>query len=411
MRECKDAFNSFVRGMRGSPFAVRYWDGTETLANSDGASPQFTLRIKDEHVLKAILKNPSLGFGESFTDGELEVEGSLETCLTTAATTDWSHVHIGLGDALRLTLERLRPIDAIGQSRRNAEQHYNLENEFYRLWLDERMQYTCAYFHHPGESLEQAQVNKLDHVCRKLRLQPGERVLETGSGWGGFAIYAAQQYGVFVRAFNVASEQVRYARAWAEREGLSDRVEFVDDDYRNATGMYDKFASIGMLEHVGVANYDAFGRLIRERLRPEGFGVIHFIGHSAPMQTDPWIGTRVFPGGYMPTLHEVTPLFEENGLMIEDVEYLRLHYGRTLEHWRDRYEAHQTEIEAMFDERLYRKYRLYITGSIVSFKTGATTLYQITFTNGPTNRLPLTRKHLHLERESALAEPTWNGMT
>ena len=181
------------------------------------------------------------------------------------------------------------------------------------------MQYTCAYFDRPDQSLEDAQVNKLEHICRKLNLQPGDSVLETGSGWGGFAIHAARQYGVTVRSYNVATEQVRYARQWAEREGVSSLVDFVDDDYRNAKGVFDKFVSIGMLEHVGVNGYEAFGAIVRERLKPGGYGLLHFIGHSSPKPTDSWIGTHIFPGSHMPSLSEVTPLFEKNKLIIEDI--------------------------------------------------------------------------------------------
>jgi cyclopropane-fatty-acyl-phospholipid synthase len=273
--------------------------------------------------------------------------------------------------------------------------HYDIGNDFYRLWLDERMQYTCAYYADPAFTLEEAQVCKLDHVCRKLQLRPGEKVLEAGCGWGGLALHLAERYGVSVRAFNLSHEQVAYARDRARAAGLGQRVEFVEDDYRSATGTYDAFVSVGMLEHVGRENYGELGRVIDRCLTPVGRGLIHSIGRNAPRPLDPWITRRIFPGAYAPALSEMMSIFEPFALSVLDVENLRLHYARTLEHWLERFEHHVPRVAAMFDDRFVRMWRMYLAGSVAAFKTGALQLFQIVFARESNNDVPWTRRHMY----------------
>jgi cyclopropane-fatty-acyl-phospholipid synthase len=280
----------------------------------------------------------------------------------------------------------------LGTARHNVHHHYDLGNDFYRLWLDEEMVYTCAYFADPSRSLEEAQVAKMDRICRKLQLRPGERVVEAGSGWGAQALLMAKRYGVTVRAFNVSDEQVRYGRERARREGLSARVEFIEDDYRNITGTYDVFVSVGMLEHVGLPDYETFGRVIDRSLTPDGRGLLHFIGRNRPLPLNAWIRKRIFPGGYPPTLREVFDrVLEPRSMAVLDVENLRLHYAMTLEHWYRRFDDHAEQIAGMFDETFVRAWRLYLAGSKASFSTGWMQLFQVVFARGGSAAVPWSR--------------------
>lgn len=254
------------------------------------------------------------------------------------------------------------------------------------------MVYTCAYFRSPDTPLEAAQIAKMDLVCRKVRLSPGNRVVEAGCGWGSLALHMARRYRVTVRAFNLSSEQIAYARDRARAEGLGTRVEFIEDDYRNLGGKCDAFVSVGMLEHVGKANYGALGEVVDRTLSADGRGLLHFIGRNRPEPVNAWIRKRIFPGSYVPTLQEVFEgCFEPYDLAVLDVENLRLHYAKTLEHWRRRYLAAAHTVGAMFDAPFVRAWDLYLAGSQAAFVTGSMQLFQVVFARGGTNAIPWTR--------------------
>ena len=272
-----------------------------------------------------------------------------------------------------------------------------LANDFYRLWLDEQMVYTCAYYPLPETTLSEAQVAKLDYVCRKLRLKPGERVAEAGCGWGALALHMARKYGVSVQAYNLSTEQIQYARQKAQAEGLSDRVEFVQDDYRHMTGQFDAFVSIGMLEHVGPENYRAMGQLISRVLTPAGRGLIHSIGRNAARPLDPWTDKYIFPGAHPPSLREMMDLFEDSGFSVMDFENLRLHYARTCADWLARFEHQSAAVAKMFDERFVRMWRLYLAASSVTFENGDLQLFQVVFSREVNNSLPWTRADWYAE--------------
>jgi len=257
------------------------------------------------------------------------------------------------------------------------------------------MAYTCAYYPTPAATLDEAQVAKMDHVCRKLQLKPGESVVEAGCGWGMLAMHMARRFGVRVRAFNISHEQIAWARERAEREGLSGRVEYVEDDYRNISGRYDAFVSVGMLEHVGIKNYTALGGVVQRCLGGRGRGFIHSIGRNRPAPLQPWIERRIFPGGHPPALSEMARIFEPWDLSILDVENLRLHYAQTLRHWLALFEGANERVRSMFDEKFVRMWRLYLAGSIAAFATGSLQLFQVLFAPGESNDVPWTRAHLY----------------
>jgi cyclopropane-fatty-acyl-phospholipid synthase len=257
------------------------------------------------------------------------------------------------------------------------------------------MVYTCAYFPTPEVSLEQAQVAKMEHVCRKLALRPGEAVIEAGCGWGSLALHMAKRFGVTVRAFNISRRQIEFAREAAEQHGLAGRVEFIEDDYRNVSGACDAFVSVGMLEHVGRPYYRELGRVIDRCLGRSGRGLIHSIGRNRPRPMSRWIERRIFPGAYPPTLREMMDIFEPFDFSILDVENLRLHYARTLEHWLERYEAAAERVGEMFDQPFVRAWRLYLAGAMVAFRTSSLQLFQVLFARGRSNEVPWTRAHVY----------------
>jgi cyclopropane-fatty-acyl-phospholipid synthase len=244
--------------------------------------------------------------------------------------------------------------------------------------------------------LDEAQIAKMDHVCRKLRLGANDTVVEAGCGWGSLALHMAGRYGTKVRAFNISKEQIAYARERAREKGLDGRVEFVEDDYRNIRGTYDAFVSVGMLEHVGRENYAELGRVISRCLSNEGRGLIHSIGRNRPEPLHPWIERRIFPGAYPPSLGEMMQIFEPSNLSVLDVENLRLHYARTLRDWLQLYEGVVDQVRDLFsDESFVRMWRLYLTGSVAAFETGVLQLFHVVFAKQDNNAIPLTRDHLY----------------
>ncbi len=381
----------------GNP-AIQFvlWNG-ERLPDSSTTLTK-RLHIHDRQTLWRLVCNPDLYFGDAYTQGSVEVEGDLvsflETLYRSAPKANQLHPFAKL---IWQWINRAGPNTAAG-SRSNIHHHYNLGNDFFQLWLDEEMVYTCAYFPTPTLSLELAQRAKLDYVCRKLQLQPGETVIEAGCGWGALARHMAKHYGVKVRAFNLSHEQVHFARERAAAEGLAGQIEYIEDDYRNITGRCDAFVSVGMLEHVGRDHYQALGGLIDRSLNLQGRGLIHSIARDQAYPMNAWIERRIFPGSYPPTLREMMDIFEPCGFSVLDVENLRLHYAKTLEHWLARFDAQQDLVRDRFDDDFVRAWRLYLAGSLAGFTTGWLQLFQIVFTRSGQNNIAWTRDHLYVDR-------------
>ncbi len=354
-----------------------------------------TVRLRDRGTLLSVLADPALGFGDAYADGRAQVDGDLVAFLEAMyrAVPDGGASR-GFPPRAGRWLERPRR-HTLKNARDNIWHHYDIGNAFYALWLGPTMAYTCAYYPTPSTTLDAAQVAKFDHVCRKLWLQPGETVIEAGCGWGGLALHMARHYGVRVRAFNISREQLAFARERARAEGLDGQVEFVEDDYRNITGRCDAFVSVGMLEHVGVANYAELGGVIARCLESHGRGLVHSIGRNRPARLHPWIEKRIFPGAQPPALSEFMRIFEPHDLSVLDVENLRLHYARTLTDWKALYDAAEDRVQAMFDARFVRMWRLYLAGSIAGFTTGSLQLFQVLIAPRYNNDLPQTRAHLY----------------
>jgi cyclopropane-fatty-acyl-phospholipid synthase len=356
------------------PAAVRLelWDRSSPYA---GPPPIGSMVVRDLRTLLGLIVNPHLRFGEAYMRGSLQIRGPLELLLEAVG-------RLSTSPSWRDRIaHRVAPRNTPRRSRRNVHHHYDLGNDFYRGWLDEQMLYTCAYFEQPGVSLEEAQVAKMDLVCRKLHLRPGETVVEAGCGWGALALHMARHYGVRVKAFNVSREQMAYARTRAARDGLDGQVEFIEDDYRNVQGTCDAFVSVGMLEHVGLRHFKSLASVIgRVVNRGSGRGLLHFIGRDVPRPLNAWIRRRIFPGGYAPTISEVAMrVLEPARMSILDVENLRLHYARTLAHWSGRFDGMSEQVDRQYGEEFRRAWQLYLAGSEATFAIGTLQLFQVVF--------------------------------
>ena len=368
--------------VRSAPIGFALWDGFELRAPVH--PPVATIVFRNRQALFGWVWDPELNFGEAFMSGGVEIRGDLVALLEA--------IYRAWGTTKRRPWWLWQQSNDVHSAKENVHHHYDLGNNFYRLWLDRDMVYTCAYFPTPDAPLEAAQIAKMDLVCRKLRLQPGERVVEAGCGWGSLALFMARHYGVTVRAFNVSAEQIAYARRKASEQGLADRVDFVEDDYRQVRGTYDAFVSVGMLEHVGAPDYPTLGGVIDRALTDSGRGLLHFIGRNQSAPLNAWIRKRIFPGAYAPTLREVFEhVLEPHDLSVLDVENLRLHYAKTLVHWRSRFKDASREVAAMFDTTFVRAWDLYLAGSEVAFTTGSMQLFQVVFARGGSNGVPWTR--------------------
>jgi len=377
------------------PIELVLWNG-EVLGTGQG-TPAIRLSIHHRGHLLRLLYRPDLYFGEAYSHGEVEVEGDLVKLLEYVDPLEQRGTRRRLWDRLKLKFPLLEP-NTLARARTNIHHHYDIGNAFYQLWLDPELVYTCAYFSTAATGLEEAQEAKMEYVCRKLRLKPGETVVEAGCGWGAMARYMAKHYGVKVRAYNISREQINYARKRAREEGLDGQVEFIEADFRAIDGHCDAFVSIGMLEHVGKAHYGELGSVIDRCLSPRGRGLLHSIGRDRPMPLNAWIEHYIFPGAYPPALREMLEVLEPGGFSVLDVENLRLHYAHTLEHWLARYEEATDTVRQMFDETFVRSWRFYLVCSIAGFRTGSLQLFQIAFSRSGINDIPWTRDHLYGRR-------------
>jgi cyclopropane-fatty-acyl-phospholipid synthase len=333
--------------------------GGKSRSYGDGTGPEVTIKLHDRLVEWNIFRNPRLGVGEAYMDGRLTIEkGSLRDFLSICTSNIAALQNIPLiskFDRLADLVRYLQTFNPVQRARRNVAHHYDLSGELYDLFLDWDRQYSCAYFDHPEQSLEVAQLNKKRHIAAKLLLdRPYLKVLDIGSGWGGMGLYLAETVGADVTGLTLSSEQHRISNERAGRAGLGDQVRFELQDYRLAEGTYDRIVSIGMFEHVGPAHFREYFRKAKSLLRPDGVMLLHSIGHyDTPCITNPWITKYIFPGGYVPALSEVLAAIEKAGLVVTDIEILRYHYAETLKNWYQRFRANKEKVLRLYDERFY----------------------------------------------------------
>ncbi len=360
--------------------------------------PEVTIQITDAGLYRKLFTNPELHIGEAYMDGTLLVrEGGIRGFLTLFALNRQSVRNHPLQKLLRGTMKKLKrwqQRNTQKTSSANVRHHYDLSNDFYRLWLDNDMHYSCAYFATPEDTLEQAQQNKLRHIAAKLDLKPGQRVLDIGCGWGGNALYIASVADVEVVGVTLSVEQHALATQRARERGLEKRVRFELMDYRNVQGPFDRIVSIGMFEHVGIDHFVEYFAKIRDLLTPDGLALVHSIGRKGgPGQTGAWVRRYIFPGGYSPALSETLAAVEKSGLWVTDIEILRLHYAKTLREWENRFQSHRPEITSMMDERFCRMWEFYLIASELAFSHGKHMNFQLQLTRN-VDALPLTRDYM-----------------
>lgn len=395
MRWARQALERYlVRLVRTGALRVILPSG-EVIIVGDGSIPDAVqVRVYNDRTLRRLARNPSLALGEAYMDGGLAVErGTIGEFLDLIG----RNLAAGPGrrpGPLAKLKRRIEQANGHAAARRHVARHYDLSLDLYRRFLDEDLQYSCAYFEHPGMTLDAAQAAKKRRLAAKLRLAPDLNVLDIGCGWGGLALTLAEDAGARVTGITLSKEQLAVARSRAEARGLTDRTAFRLQDYRDVEGPFDRIVSVGMFEHVGVPNYQAYFDAVARLLTDDGVAVIHAIGQNhVSGRNQPWVDKYIFPGGYTPALSEVLPAIERAGLWVTDIEILRLHYAETVKAWRARFAAHRDEIAAQYDERFCRMWEFYLGISEVAFRHGGCMVFQIQLTRR-IDAVPLTRDYM-----------------
>ncbi len=405
------------RFIKHGRLTVRWPDGqTDVYAGPPGSGPNAAIALRDRRTVRGLVLNPTMAFGESYMDGGMTPAGCniydvLAVMLANIEGNARGHPGVILGQLLRTAKRRLDQFNPATRARRNVAHHYDLNGRLYSLFLDRDRQYSCAYFPRGDETLEEAQIAKKRHIAAKLCLdRPNLTVLDIGSGWGGLALTLARDYGARVTGVTLSAEQLAESRARAAAEGLADRVSFELLDYRAVERRFDRIVSVGMFEHVGVMHYRSFFHALDRCLAPEGIALLHYIGRiDGPGSTNAWIGKYIFPGGYCPALSEVTKVIERSGLLLTDIEVLRMHYADTLRHWRWRFAANRDAIASLYDERFCRMFEFYLAAAEFTFRTQGQVVHQLQLAR-PGSPVPFTRDYMvEAERRAARSSEPAEG--
>ncbi len=362
--------------------------------------PAVTIRLHARDLHWKLFANPMLYTGEAYMNGTLTVEDAelYDFLDLMGMNVGWRQPNHWLQNLittpLREAVRRFRQYNPASRARANVAHHYDLTGELYDLFLDSDRQYSCAYFQSPDDDLETAQLRKKRHLAAKLALEPGQRVLDIGSGWGGMGLYLARNEQVLVHGVTLSEEQHKLSNERAARAGLSGFVSFALQDYRAVEGPFDRIVSVGMFEHVGLNHYGEYFDKVRNLLADDGVAVLHTIGRAdGPGATNPWLNKYIFPGGYSPSLSEVSAAVEKADMYITDVEIFRLQYAETLRHWRQRYYGNRDKVAALFDERFVRMWDFYLCGSEIAFRHGGHVVFQLQLTK-KADAVPETRDYI-----------------
>ena len=388
----KKFFDTILSRFERGTLNVTFWDGSSK--SYGNGKPSVDITIHSPKVVRAAMRNLSLGIGEAYMDKTFEAEpiGNFLDIVYMNL-----NAHAGFNNLLN-TVTKLSKNIRTKQSK-YIQHHYDLGNDFYKLWLDnDTMAYTCAYFKTPKDTLEQAQNQKFDHVLRKLQLKKGMEVAEFGCGWGHLLVKAAKEYGVTGIGVTLSTEQYNYATKLAKKEGVDKQITFELANYQDLAErgkMYDRVYSVGIFEHVGKGNQAQYFDAVNKLLKPGGVSFLHTISQQKPHKTDAWIDRYIFPGGHLHSVAEMVSYLPPYDFRLMDYESLRLHYALTLDEWRKRFESHHDKIVKMFDERFYRMWDFWLAASSASFRYGELDLTQMVFSKGINNDLPLTREHIY----------------
>ena len=384
-------YKTLFKNLFADTFELQLWDGSVEVYGE--GKPEFKI-IFNEPIPKAdIINDPSIAFGEGYMTKKIEIVGSVQKVIESL----YNNKESFLGSDKYSKLIKLVS-NNLKKSKENIEFHYDLGNDFYKLWLDDTMTYSCGYFKHSDDNLYQAQKNKVDHILKKLNLKEGETLLDIGCGWGELIITAAKKYKVKATGITLSSEQLKKVKERIETEGLNDFVEVQLMDYREIKDKkFDKIVSVGMMEHVGKDHLKEYFTAVKELLNEKGISLLHCITNISDDGTNSWINKYIFPGGYVPSIQELVAYMSEECFNILDIENLRIHYDKTLECWAENFENAMPQIEKMKDETFIRMWRLYLNSCAASFKCGNINLHQFLFTKGVNNSLPLTREYMYRE--------------
>ncbi|MGV1022083.1 class I SAM-dependent methyltransferase [Clostridium perfringens] len=388
----KNIVKSIAEHLSDRPFDLEYWDG-EIIKYGEG-EPEFKLIIKNFPSKKELLSDPSVALGEAYMKGDIDIEGDLQKFFESIIRNKDSFMN--KNTVFRLASKIKAP--SLMKSKKDIAHHYDIGNDFYSLWLDKTMSYSCGYFKNPTDTLYDAQMNKIHHILKKLNLKEGEHLLDIGCGWGYLIIEAAKLYKVKALGITLSEEQFKKAKERIKQEGLEDLVDVQLMDYRNLEKSnleFDRIVSVGMAEHVGHANLPLFFKNVDSVLKESGLFLLHNITNLVETEGNKWITTYIFPGGYLPTLREELNIAADINFRTLDVESLRLHYMKTLEEWCKNFMNHLDEERHMFDDEFLRMWHLYLATCAAAFHYWDIDIHQILFSKGINNTLPMTRKYLY----------------
>ncbi|WP_279285470.1 cyclopropane-fatty-acyl-phospholipid synthase [Clostridium sp. C8-1-8] len=383
-------YKTLLKNMFSDPFQIKFWDGT--VENYGEGEAKFKIIFNEPIPKGDIINDPSMALGEGYMTNKVDIEGSVQDVIESLYNNKESFLKNGA--KYEKLLKKIK--STIKTSKENIEFHYDIGNDFYKLWLDDTMTYSCGYFKNDTDSLTEAQKNKVEHILKKLNLSEGQSLLDIGCGWGELIITAAKKYKVKALGVTLSSEQFERVKQRIKEEGLTDLVDVKLSDYRELKNLtFDRVVSVGMIEHVGKENLQEYFQTVNKLLSKNGLSLVHSITGINDGGTNTWIDKYIFPGGYVPAVKELVNYISEQDFELIDVESLRRHYGRTLENWARNFEAALTEVRKSKDETFIRMWRLYLNACAASFNCVNISIHQILFGKGVNNDLPWTRDYMY----------------
>ncbi|MFW6267014.1 MAG: class I SAM-dependent methyltransferase [Halanaerobium sp.] len=394
----KKILDTIFKRIAGEKFEIEYWDGESKVFNPQLKSETaFKIIFSEKLSLNEIRKSPQLKLAEAYMEEKINFEGDIKALIETAG----KNIFELMEEIEKYKIDQVvdfQTAESPAEEEEGVRKHYDLGNDFFKLWQDETMTYSCAYFKDEGDDLKKAQLQKIDHVLKKLNLEPGERLLDIGCGWGSLALRAAKKYGVEVMGITLSKEQEIEAKRRAAEAGLADKIEIRRQDYRDLASEneeFDKILSVGMFEHVGKENIPLYFEAVDKMLKNRGLSLLHTITHLKEQPVHPWLQKYIFPWGYIPSLREIVWELPEQNFHLLDAEDIGYHYSLTAERWLDNYEKVSDQVKEKFDEKFYRMWRTFLMGVVFTFRYASTSVHQILFSKGKNTELPLSRDYIY----------------